>query len=191
MSKLLVINGSPRKNGNTARMLKTITDYCDKAGVETEFFQAGGNMVHGCIACGKCAEHKGECTFGDDFINELYQKVKAADAIVIGSPTYYGDVTTEVKALMDRIGFISGRDGRPLSRKIGAAVVSVRRCGGMHTLDTINHFYGINDMIVPGSTYWNMTLSRDIGDFEKDDEGVATITRLAENLVYLLEKLKG
>ncbi|MCL2203343.1 MAG: flavodoxin family protein [Defluviitaleaceae bacterium] len=189
---ILAINGSPRPEGNTAGMLNTVLAVCAAAGHETELYQAGGRQVRGCCACGGCSPKRspGRCAI-DDWINELYPKMKAADAIVIGSPTYFSDLTPETKALIDRCGFMSRRDGNPFSRKIGAAVSAVRRAGAVHTLDSIGHFFGICDMIVPGSTYWNMSLSMGPGDYEKDEEGVRTMQRLGENIVWLLEKIHG
>ena len=184
--KVLAINGSPRKEGNTYHMLNTILDVCEKAGHEVELFQAGGRAVHGCKACNACGTHIGRCAT-DDWVNELYVKMKAADAIVIGSPTYFSDLTAETKAVIDRTGYMSRRDGNAFSRKIGAAVSAVRRAGGIHTLDSIQHMFLICDMIVPGSSYWNMSLSRDLGDYAGDDEGIRTMTRLGENIAWLLE----
>jgi len=190
MPKILAVNGSPRREGNTAHMLKTVLEVCERAGFETELYQAGGKEVRGCMACRKCAENKGRCAI-DDWMNELYPKMKQADAIVLGSPTYFSDLTPELKAVIDRCGFVSRSDGSSLSRKVGAAVSAVRRAGGIHTLDSIQHFFLINDMIVPGSLYWNMSLAWGLGDYEKDDEGVRTMTRLGENIVWLLEKIGG
>ena len=186
---ILAVNGSPRPEGNTAGMLKTVLDACNKAGYETELFQAGGREVLGCCACNKCAEHKGTCALGG-WVNEVYEKMKKADAIILGSPTYFSDLTPELKAVIDRCGYVARRDKGALTRKIGAAVSAVRRAGGIHTLDSIQHFFLISDMIVLGSSYWNMSISRALGDYEKDEEGVKTMERLGENLVWLLEKIK-
>ena len=188
--KIFAVNGSPRKNGNTYHMLGTVLSVCNKAGFETEIYQAGGKEVMGCKACGGCGRHKGRCVT-DDWINEVYPKMEAADAIILGSPTYFSDLTPETKAVMDRCGCISRQNGFALSRKIGAAVSAVRRAGGIHTLDSIQHFFLINDMIVPGSTYWNMSLSRDMDEYAKDEEGVATMKRLGENIVWLLNNIKS
>jgi len=186
--KIFALNGSPRKEGNTFHMLTTVLDVCKEAGFETEIYQAGGLAVRGCLACGNCGNHKGRCAT-DDWVNEVYQKMKAADAIVIGSPTYFADLTAETKAVIDRCGYISRRDDMAFSRKIGAAVSAVRRAGGIHTLDSIQHFFLINDMIVPGSSYWNMSLSRDLGDYDKDEEGIKTMRRLGKNIVWLLGRI--
>ena len=189
MAKILAVNGSPRKNGNTVHMLNTVLDICAKAGHEIELFQAGGRVVQGCLACGNCGKHPGRCVT-DDWMNELYPKMAQTDAILLGSPTYFADLTPELKAVIDRTGYMCRRDDMRFSRKIGAGVSAVRRAGSIHVLDSINHFFQINDMIVPGSSYWNMAQCRDLGDYENDDEGVATMQRLGENIVWLLEKLK-
>ena len=189
MSTIIAVNGSPRAGGNTAHMLQTVLDVCASAGHQTELYQAGGRTVHGCKSCGGCGSHIGRCAT-DDWINELYPKMMTADAILLGSPTYFSDLTPELKAVIDRTGFISRFDGMRFSRKIGAGVCAVRRAGSIHVLDSINHFFLINDMIVPGSSYWNMSLSRDMGEFQNDKEGVRTMKRLGENIVWLLEKLR-
>ena len=126
-----------------------------------------------------------------NWINGLYEKMIGADAIILGSPTYFFDLTPEMKAVIDRCGFVAGGAGKLFSRKVGAAVSAVRRAGGVCTLDSMQHFFYINDMIAVGSTYVNMSLSRDIGDYEKDAEGVATMKRLGENIVWLLGKIKA
>jgi multimeric flavodoxin WrbA len=187
--RVLAINGSPRKNGNTAQMLRTVLDVCAKGGCETEFYQAGGRAVRGCGACYGCGgKHIGRCSI-DDWINELYPKIKASDAIIIGSPTYFSDLTAETKALIDRIGMVAKNDNAALWRKVGAAVSAVRRAGGIHTLDSIQHFFLIQGMIVAGSSYWGMSLARDLGEYEKDEEGVQTMRDLGENIVWLLGKI--
>ena len=186
--KVLAVNGSPRHNGNTAHMLAAVLEVCQKAGLETELYRAGGKPVRGCTGCRSCySKHPGQCV-SDDWVQELYPKMKEADAIILGSPTYYSDLTPELKVVIDRCGYLGGSEGNPFSHKIGAAVTAVRRSGGIHTLDSIQHFFLINDMIIPGSTYWNMSLARDLDEFAKDAEGVRTMERLGENIVWLLEK---
>lgn len=186
--KILAVNGSPRKDGNTAHMLRAVMSVCEESGMQTELYQAGGRQVRGCMACGGCRKNPGRCVT-DDWINELYLKMKDADAILLGSPTYFSDLTPEMKAVMDRCGYVASGEGKSLSRKVGAAVTAVRRAGGIHTLDSMQHFFLINDMIVPGSRYWNMSLAREMGEFEKDAEGMEIMRRLGENIVWLLGKL--
>jgi len=188
MSKVLAINGSPRQEGNTAGMLRTVLDVCETAGAEVEFYQAGGRQVYGCKACGSCGTNIGKCVT-DDWINELYVKMANADVILMGSPTYFSDLTPELKAVIDRAGYMSRRDNMRFSRKIGAGVCAVRRAGSIHVLDSINHFFQISDMIIPGSGYWNMSIGKMPGDYAKDEEGIATMQRLGENIAWLLEKL--
>jgi multimeric flavodoxin WrbA len=169
-------------------MLNTVLDICADAGFATELFQAGGRTVKGCAACGGCAKHVGRCAT-DDWVNEVYQKMVEADAILLGSPTYFSDLTPELKAVIDRSGYMSRCAGFSLARKVGAAVCAVRRAGGIHTLDSIQHFFLINAMIVPGNSYWNLSISRDIGDYKNDEEGASTMKDLGENIVWLLKKL--
>ena len=187
--KALAINGSPREEGNTFNMLNTVLDVLKNGGVETELYQAGGQLVKGCMACSGCSKNKGVCVT-NDWVNELYVKMKEADAIIIGSPTYFADLTPEIKAIIDRTGFMSRRDSFAFSRKIGAGVAAVRRAGGIPTLESIQNFFLINDMIVPGSTYWNMSLALHVGDYQNDQEGLGTMNRLGENILWLMEKIK-
>jgi multimeric flavodoxin WrbA len=189
MGKILAVNGSPRTDGNTAAMIKAVLGVCEKAGHDTEVYQAGGKPVRGCLACGGCGKHAGRCAT-DDWVNEIYAKMVVVDAIILGSPTYFADLTPEIKAIIDRTGYISRCDGMRFSRKVGAGVAAVRRAGAIHVLDSINHFFLINDMIVPGSSYWNMSLARDRGEYENDGEGVKTMERLGENIAWLLDRLK-
>ncbi|MGE4275487.1 MAG: flavodoxin family protein [Candidatus Methanomethylophilaceae archaeon] len=189
--KVVAFNGSPRKDGNTAAMIKMALGILESEGIQTEFVQLGGNLIRGCQGCGSCRKNQDmRCVFDDDIINECIIKMREADGIIIGSPTYFADLSVETKALIDRCGYVSRSNGNFLSRKVGAALCSVRRAGSIHVLDSINHFFLINDMIIPGSSYWNMTLSLQPGDFEKDQEGVDTIHRLAENIAWLLKRIK-
>ena len=186
--KILAVNGSPHANGNTARLLREVLSVCETAGHETEIYQAGGKPVRGCMACNGCSTHIGRCVT-DDWVNEAYAKMAQADAILLGSPTYFADLTPEMKALIDRTGFICRKDNMRFSRKIGAAVAPVRRAGAIHVLDSMQHFFLINDMVVPGSTYWNLGFGLMQGECADDAEGLRTMQRLGENIVWLLEKL--
>ncbi|MBO5689351.1 MAG: flavodoxin family protein [Lentisphaeria bacterium] len=188
--KVLAINGSPRAAGNTAFLLRTVLREAENAGMETELVQLGGNRVSGCRACMVCQKtQNGRCAIDDDVINSIIAKMLEADAIILGSPTYFADVTSEMKALIDRAGYACRAKGRPLARKVGAAVTVHRRGGALCTYDTMNHFLLITGMIVPGSTYWNMAEARNIGEAEKDTEAVANMEDLGKNIVWLLQKL--
>jgi multimeric flavodoxin WrbA len=189
--KAIAFNGSPKADGNTAHMLKLVLSDLQKEGIETEFIQVGGEPVRGCKACGGCRQNKDmKCVITSDGINDWIQKMASADAILIGSPTYFADLTPETKALIDRCGYVSRSNGNFLKRKIGAAVVAARRAGAVHVFDSINHFFTILEMIVPGSSYWNLSLSLAPGDFEKDAEGNATMHTLADNIAWLMKKLE-
>lgn len=189
--KVLAINGSSRKGGNTEILLTKVLEPCREAGFDTEIFVLGGKLVHGCIGCRTCRE-SGEpvCIFKNDVMNDLIQKMIEADAIVIGSPVYFSDVTSEIKALMDRAGYCTlGR--RLLRHKVGAAVAAVRRGGAVHTVDTINHFFMISEMVIPGSTYWNFGMGGPIGAVNDDAEGLKNMRNLGENIVWLLQSTAG
>lgn len=187
--KVVAFNGSPRKEGNTAQAINIIFGELQSEGIETEMIQLGGRRLSGCRACYKCGENKNQaCVIKDDEINVFIQKMIEADGIIIGSPTYFSNVSTEVKALIDRAGFVSKANGGLFKRKIGAPVVSVRRAGSNFVYSAINFFFGISEMIVPGSTYWNMTLSRNPGDIFNDEEGIATFKTLGQNMAWLIKK---
>jgi len=157
--KVIAINGSPRKKGNTAMLIDTVLAELKKEGIETEQVQLGGKKIHGCTACMKCFENQNKlCSIDNDILNVIMTEMVEADGIIIGSPTYFANVTSEVKALIDRAGMVSIANGYMLKRKVGAAVVAVRRAGATAAFDAINKLYFINQLIVPGSVYWNLGL---------------------------------
>lgn len=188
--KVLGINGSPRKEGNTSLMIKKVLSVLETNGCETGFIQLGGEAIHGCTACYQCGKNLNKkCSIGNDCFNDIFRKIIEADGIIIGSPTYFADVTTEVKALIDRAGFVARSNGNLLQHKVGAAVVAVRRGGGIHAFDTINHLFLISRMFVVGSSYWNLGLGRTVGEVENDTEGMTTMEHLGESMALLLKKL--
>jgi len=190
--KVIGINGSPRKEGNTSIMLKKTLSILESEGIETGFIQLGGENIHGCTACYQCSKNKDKkCAIGKDCFNEIFAQMLDADGIVIGSPTYFADVTTEIKALIDRAGFVGRANGNLLKHKVGAAAVAVRRGGGIHAFDTINHLFLISRMFVVGSSYWNLGLGGKAGDVENDMEGMTTMEHLGESMALLLKKLYG
>ena len=189
--KVVAFNGSPRKDGNASHLIAHVFDVLRKEGIETELVQVGGNLVHGCTACYGCFEKKdGRCVLPDDGLNGWIKKMWEADGIIQASPTYYSDITPELKALIDRGGFVTKANGDRLRRKVGAAIIAVRRCGEIHAFDTLNHFFLINEMVIPGSCYWNMAIGREKGEVEKDEEGLRTMTVLGENMAWLLKRLR-
>jgi multimeric flavodoxin WrbA len=188
--KVVAFNGSPRKDGNTSILINYVLSELRNEGIETELVQLGGKKIHGCIACYKCMDNKdGKCAVTDDIANECIQKMIEADGIILGSPTYFSDVTPEMKALIDRSGFVSRMNDFLFKRKVGAAVVAVRRAGATHVFDTMNHLFLAAQMIVPGSSYWNIGVGRDKGDVEKDEEGIQTMKVLGQNMAWLLKNL--
>ena len=188
--KALAINGSPRNNGNTAVLLRKMLNELEIEGIATELIQLSGKKLNGCIACYKCFEAKnGRCAKDDDFANECIGKMREADAIILGSPTYFADCTAAMKALIERAGFVARANSDMFRRKVGAAVVSVRRAGAIHAFDSVNHFFTITQMIIIGSSYWNIGIGREKGEVEKDEEGLATMTTLGKNMAWVMKKL--
>lgn len=189
--KLVAFNGSPRRKGNTEILIGEVFKILQKEGIETEMVQVGNKLVHGCTACGKCREiQDGKCHIKNDHLNFCIEKMVKADGIIIGSPVYFADVTPEIKALIDVAGYVTRANNHLLKRKIGAAVIAVRRGGALHAFETINNFFLINQMIVPGSSYWNFVFGRNPGEVLNDEEGMQTIKTLAENMAWLLKRLK-
>ena len=190
--KVVAFNGSARKDGNTAILIGYVFRGLEKEGIETELVQLSGSRIHGCIACMKCFENKDQrCSVKDDIANDCIEKMLTADGIILGSPTYFANVSTEMKALIDRAGMVSRANSDMLARKVGAAVVAVRRAGAIHVFNSINHFFFIGQMIVPGSSYWNLGMGRQKGEVKKDDEGIQTMKNLGRNMAWLLKKLNG
>jgi len=188
--KVVAFSGSARKDGNTAILVRTLFAELEKEGIKTELVQMAGKRIHGCTACGKCFEKKdGLCAIKGDLANECIEKMQKADGIILASPTYFADVSTEMKALIDRSGFVAKANDDMFRRKVGAAVVAVRRGGAIHAFDTMNHFFFISQMVVPGSSYWNVGIGLEPGDVEGDEEGLDTMKALGENMAWVLKKL--
>lgn len=191
MAYALAISGSPRRNGNTETLLRRCLDRLAGHGVKGELLSLAGLRLHGCAACGACREtHDGTClgTPDDDF-NRVFEEMCRADIIVVGSPTYFGSATPELMALLDRAGYVSRANGHLLSRKLGGPVAVARRAGHNFTYAQLMFWYMINDMVVPGSTYWNVALAGDAGAVKEDVEALETIDRFADNLAWLSSKL--
>lgn len=184
--KALAINGSPRPGGNTEIMLKKALEPLEAAGWTTKYLQIGGKPARGCLACFKCFEKQNQwCNIEKDDMNDYLEQIYAADAVILGSPTYFADITPELKALIDRAGFVALANGGLLRGKIGAAVVAVRRGGATHVFDTINHMFLISSMIVPGSIYWNLGLGLNKGEVLEDDEAMRNMKHLGETIAWL------
>lgn len=188
--KVIAFNGSARQNGNTSILIRHVLEPLAQAGMATEVVALAGARLRGCTACMQCfATRDGRCAVEDDGLNDGIAKMLAADAIVLGSPTYFADVSAEMKALIDRAGMVAKANGDMLRRKVGAAVVAVRRAGAIHAFDSINHFFLISQMVVPGSSYWNVGIGLDKGDVSSDTEGLETMKTLGRNMAWLLQKI--
>lgn len=189
---VVAFNGSPRKDGNTAAMLGHVLQELEREGIQTELVQLADLKLQGCRACYQCFTAKNRhCALADDGLNACIDKMLSADGILLGSPTYFADLTADLKALIDRVGMAARANGDMFRRKVGAAIVAVRRAGAIHTFDSINHFFLISQMVVPGSCYWNIAFGREKGDAEKDAEGVHTMQVLGQNMAWLMKRIAG
>ena len=184
--KVLILNGSPKANGCTARALREVAETLEKEGVETETIHIGNKDIRGCIACNKCRE-TGKCVF-DDLVNETAPKLEAADGLIIGSPVYYGSANGTLVSFMDRLFYST-----PFSKlmKLGASVVSCRRGGNTATFDELNKYFTISNMPVVSSQYWNMVHGFSAEDVEKDLEGLQTMRILGQNMAFLLKAVNA
>lgn len=187
--KVVAINGSSRKNGNTAIILNTVMEELEKQGIETEMIPLAGNTINPCKACFSCGG-KNNCSFNNDIFAEIFEKMMKADGIILGSPVYAANVSSNMKALIDRAAVVSDMNPEILKHKVGGAVVASRRGGALHTIDTLNHFFLNHEMFLVGSTYWNMVYGKMPGDVKKDEEGMLNMKNLGKNMAYLLKKIK-
>lgn len=190
--KAVVVCGSPRRNGNTQMLLEVACQTLSARGVETELILLSGKEVKPCIACGKCRETKDlTCSIKNDDFHPIFRAILQADAFIIGSPVYFGCATSQTTSLLHRAGYVSRGNGDPLRGKIGGPIVVARRAGQNFTYAQLLMFFMISDMIVPGSTYWNIAFGRSVGEVENDSEGLQTIRHFSENVADLLERLKS
>lgn len=182
----LAVNASPRKNSNTGILVDRVLQPLQDAGWETETVRIGAKPMSGCIACMQCYKLKNtRCSVTKDAFNDIFARMLEADAIILGTPIYFTDVTAELKALIDRAGVVAGANGNRFAGKIGAGVMAVRRGGATHAFDTINHLFLKSAMLVPGSRYWNMAYGQNEGDVQNDKEGMANMTNLGEMIAWL------
>lgn len=188
--KVLAINSSARKDGNTAILINTVLEELNKAGIETEMIQLAGNVIEPCKACWACGG-QGNCVHRKDSFREVFEKMNEADGILLGSPVYSANVSANMQALLERAAVVADMNPGLFTHKGGAAVAAVRRGGAMQAVDTMNHFFLNHEMIVVGSTYWNMGYGQMPGDVQKDEEGLANMRNLGQNMSYLLNTLKS
>ena len=186
---VVAFNGSPRKDGNTFILINHMFSELEKEGISTEIVQLSEKEIRGCIACFKCIENKDQrCAVKADAANEYIEKMLGADGIILGSPVYFTDVTSEMKALIDRTGYVSRANDRMFKNKVGVSVTALRRAGAFHTLDTMNHFFLLNQMIVAGQC---LAFGGGKGEVEKDEESMQSVKALGQRMAWVLKKLYG
>jgi len=190
--KVVAFNGSGRKDGNTFLLLKTVLDELKAEGIETELVQlAEGKPLQGCASCFQCMERRNmKCAIDADPFNDYFAKISKADGLLLGSPVYFSDITAGMKALIERCGLVGRANGNVLRRKAGAGVIAVRRAGSNHALASLNYLFLISEMIIPGSSYWNMALGRNPGEVMGDTEGIETMKTLGKNMAWLLKRIQ-
>ena len=186
--KVIAINGSPNKEGNTFHALNMVGNELKAQGIEFEILHIGHKMIHGCTACFSCAKNKDEkCIIKTDDLNHWIQQLKEADGIILGSPVHYAGIPGTMKSFLDRLFFVSSSNCGLFRQKVGAAVVSVRRSGGSVTFDNLNHYITYSEMVVATSNYWNVIHGAGAGEVEKDDEGKQIMRILGKNMAWLLK----
>jgi len=188
--KVVAFNGSARLDGNTAILLTTVLAELNREGIQTELVQLAREHLQGCGACFRCFKQKDErCSVDTDPVNNYIAKMAAADGILLGSPVYFADITANMKALIERCGMVARANGDLYQRKVGAGVVAVRRGGAIHAFNSLNHFFTIGQMLIIGSSYWNIGIGREPGAVASDEEGLRTMRRLGENMAWAMRKL--
>lgn len=188
--KVIGINGSPRKDGNTAILIQTVFNELMKQGIETELIQLSGRHLEGCKACRTCHKNRDrQCVITDDFFNECFAKMVSSDGIILGSPVYSAGVTSQMKALIDRASMVLAGNRGLFKHKIGASVVAARRGGAISAFDTLNNFLYSKEMYLVGSSYWNMVYGNAIGEVENDHEGIENMKNLGQNMAWILKKI--
>lgn len=189
--KVLAINSSARKNGNTAILINTVFEELNKEGIETEMVQLSGKMIEPCKACWACGGRK-NCVHKKDQFQEIFEKMTQADGIILGSPVYTANISANMQALLERASVVTdmNRSENLFTHKVGAAVTAARRGGALSALDAMNNFFMLQNMFVVGSSYWPMAYGQMPGDVQKDEEGLDTMKNLGRNMAYLLNALK-
>jgi multimeric flavodoxin WrbA len=187
MGKVLLVSASPRRNGNTAQLIEECAGIIAQNGLETEIVSLAGMDIRSCLACGKCAK-LGECK-QDDGLNGVIARIKEAEGLIVGTPVYFGTARGDLMSALQRIGMVSKSTDGFLSRKVGGPVAVARRGGHTATIQELLMFYLINDMIVPGSYYWNMVFGAKEGEVWEDEEGILVVRRFAENVAWLINTI--
>jgi multimeric flavodoxin WrbA len=188
--KVIALNGSARKDGNTAMLIQAVFAELEKEGIETEMIQMAGKKIQGCLACYKCFKNKDRrCSVDKDILNDIIARMEKAEGILLGSPTYFSDVTSGMRAFIERCGFVARANNYMFKGKVGASVVAVRRAGAIQAFTSMNLFLHYMQMFMPGASYWSIGVGRDPGDVIKDEEGMQTMRDLGRNMAWLLKKI--
>lgn len=190
--KVIGFNGSARKDGNTSVLIQKVFDELEAEGIKTKLVNLGAKSVKGCLACGKCIEKQdGHCVQTKDPLNEWLDEMKAADGIILGTPVYFADISGQLKCFMDRTGMVAIANGNMFKRKVGAAVVAVRRAGAVSAFHSVNSYFTIAEMTIVGSSYWNMGFGMDKGEVSQDGEGLETMSNLGKNMAWLIKSIEA
>lgn len=189
--KVIAINGSPHPNGNTAYALGIVAEELKKEGIETEIINIGKETVHGCLGCGRCyREHDEKCVFDDDIVNEIFQKAKEADGIILGSPVHYSGMGGVMGTFLDRFFYMNGANGNVLRHKVGVAVAAVRRSGGIPAVNQMSKYLEYSEMVIPTSNYWNVIHGLKPGETEQDEEGKQIMRVLGKNMAWIMKVIE-
>ena len=188
--KVLAINGSARKDGNTALLINAVFEQLNKEGIETEMVQLSGKIMEPCKACWACSGKK-NCVHKKDQFQEIFEKMTQADGIILGSPVYTANMSANMQALLERASVVTdmNRSENLFAHKAGTAVTAARRGGALSALDSMNHFFMLQNMFVVGSSYWPLAYGQMPGDVQSDGEGLETMRNLGRNMAYLLKAL--
>jgi len=190
--KVVAFNGSPHSKGNTFQAIQLVTNELEKEGIETEIITVGNKKISGCLACNNCIKTKDEkCVIRDDNVNDWIQKMKDADAIILGSPVHYAAMAGNMKSFLDRAFYVAGANNNLFRHKVGSSVVAVRRSGGLPTFNELNNFLNYSEMIIPTSNYWNVIHGTKPGEILQDEEGVQIMRVLGKNMAYLLKLIEN
>lgn len=190
--KVMGFNGSARKDGNTSVLIQKVFKELEAEGIETKLVNLGPKSVNGCLACMKCHENKdGHCVQKKDELNDWLDEMKACHGIILGTPVYFADISGQIKCFIDRTGMVARANGNMFQRKVGAGVVAVRRAGSVSAFHSLNSYFTIAEMIIVGSSYWNMGYGRDKGEVLQDDEGLQTMANLGKNMAWLIKSLEA
>ncbi len=190
--KVIGFNGSARKNGNTSALIQKVFEPLQAEGIETKLVNLGAKSVNGCLACMKCFENQdGHCIQTKDPLNAWLDEMKTADGIILGTPVYFADISGQLKCFMDRTGMVAVANGNMFKRKAGAAVVAVRRAGAVSAFHSVNSYFSIAEMIIVGSTYWNMGFGMEKGEVAQDGEGLQTMDNLGKNMAWLIKSIEA